>query len=67
MRTFAPITFALLAAVLVSCAEHTPDYRAMVAQIHNDHVRWEGNYFGLEPHLGESEQRALAAGLQCRP
>lgn len=66
MRTFAPITIAFLAIVLFSRAVHTADYRTMVSQIHNDHVRWDGNYFGLEPALGESERGVLAKGLRCR-
>jgi hypothetical protein len=40
----------------------------MVAQIRNEHVTWDGNYFGLHVRaLGESEQRVLAGGSPCRP
>ena len=40
----------------------------MVAQIRNEHVTWDGNYFGLHVRaLGEPERRVMAAGSPCRP
>jgi hypothetical protein len=40
----------------------------MVAQIQNDHIKWGGNYFGLQVMgLGEAEKRVLAGGTECRP
>ncbi len=68
MRPLSFITIVLLAAGLLGCAARTSDYRAMVAQIRNEHVTWDGNYLGLRVRtLGESEQRVLAAGASCRP
>jgi hypothetical protein len=68
VRTLTFITFAFLAVTWVGCAGHTSNGRAMVAQIRNDHVRWDGNYFGLHvAGLGAPEQRVLAASSQCRP
>jgi len=57
---------ALLA--LTGCASNSSDYRAMVAQIRNDRVRWEGTHVGVQVRaIGEQEQRVLTAGLACRP
>jgi hypothetical protein len=68
MRALAFITFALLTIGLVGCATRTSDYRAMVAQIRNEHVTWDGNYSGLHVRaLDKPEQRLLAAGSPCRP
>src|SRR6266480_4176552 len=68
VRALAFTTFALLTFGLVGCVTRTADYRAIVAQIRNEHVTWDGNDFGLHVRsLGEPEQRVLAAGSPCRP
>lgn len=68
MRALALIAFVLLTLGLVGCATRTSDYQAMVAQIRNEHVIWDGNCLGLHVRaLGELEQRVLAAGSPCRP
>lgn len=59
-------------AVLVICAVLTgcgggSDCEALVARIHNSHIRWDGNYFGLSVRsMSEAEQRVLSAGSKCR-
>ncbi|MGZ4973276.1 MAG: hypothetical protein ACXWDN_10985 [Limisphaerales bacterium] len=68
MRLLLFITCVALMAAAVGCASHRVDYRAMVAQIRNDHVSWDGNYTGLHVRaFGTAEQRVSAAGAPCRP
>jgi len=62
------LVISIVGLLLVSCASHSPDRGALVAQIHNDHIRWDGNIFGLHVSgIGEPEQRVLRSGSACRP
>jgi hypothetical protein len=60
--------FFILCLVLVGCAHQNPDCGALVSKIHNDHIRWDGTYFGLQvSSMGDAEQRVLQSGPMCRP
>jgi hypothetical protein len=60
--------FLIFLVVLVSCAEQKSDCSGLVAQISNDHIRWDGNFLGLQvSSMGEAEQRVLSCGSACRP
>ena len=68
MRALAFITFGLLTVGLAGCATRISDHRALVAQIRNEHVTWDGNFFGVRIQaVGEAEKRVGAAGSPCRP
>lgn len=47
VRPLASITFAMLTAAFAGCASRSADYRALVAQVRNEHVTWDGSYIGL--------------------
>jgi hypothetical protein len=54
--------------VLVGCVTQRSDCNGLVAQIRNDHIRWDGNFFGLQvSSVGDAEQRVLDCGAACRP
>jgi hypothetical protein len=62
------LVLSILCFALAGCASHTADRGALVAKIHNDHIHWDGNYFGLHvSSIGETEQQVLRCGSACRP
>ena len=65
VRTLSFICFAVL---LSGCATDHHDCRTLVAQIHNDHIKWDASIGGLilEP-LQEPEKLVLRIGGPCRP
>ena len=61
------LLLSIVCLALFGCASRSPDCGALVAQIHNDHIRWDGNYLGLHvSSMGETEQRVLRSGSACR-
>jgi hypothetical protein len=64
----AHLTLVIATVALFGCGTSTSHRRSIVAQIRNEHIAWDGNYYGLQVRaLGEAEQRVLAAGPSCRP
>ena len=62
------LVLSILCFALVGCASHTADCGALAAKIHNNHIRWGGNYFGLHvSSMGGIEQQVLRSGSACRP
>ena len=58
---------AILCFALVGCASLSSRRSALVARIHNDHICWNGSYFGLIVcGIGETEQHVLRCGPACR-
>jgi len=54
--------------IVIGCANRSTDCRALVAQIHNDHIDWNGHIGGLYVSgMGEVERSVQAAGSPCRP
>ncbi|MDB6109491.1 MAG: hypothetical protein JWR69_1241 [Pedosphaera sp.] len=65
MRYILPIALLMLFA---GCASRNLTGGALVAKIHNNHIRWDGNYFGLQvTGISEAEEQVLRSGLACRP
>ena len=61
------LLLSIVCLALVGCATRSSDCGTLVAKIHNDHIRWDGNYFGLHvSSMGETEQRVLRSGSACR-
>jgi hypothetical protein len=54
--------------ILVGCGNRSSECESLVAKIHNNHIRWDGQLLGLHvSHLGDAERRVLRSGAACRP
>jgi hypothetical protein len=68
MRIISSIFSFAIVATLAGCATHERDCQQLSQQMRNDHIKWDGNYFGLVvTSMAEPERRLLAAGPPCRP